>query len=154
MCGIKKPVKAGTSTFTWVVAGVIGLSVISTIIHRGDAPPSPTASAATSSAAPQPVPSKPKADPDFEVKKAATVASIELRSAMRNPASFEMVSVLQMPDKTVCYAYRAQNGYGGLNLEHAVLTSKGQLLAGDTDARRTAWNRNCASKVGRISKAI
>jgi hypothetical protein len=51
--------------------------------------------------------------------RAATGAKI-LKSSMRNPDSFKLSEVLVMSDGSVCYEYRAQNGFGGINVEHAV----------------------------------
>jgi hypothetical protein len=40
----------------------------------------------------------------------------QLRDSMRNPDSFKLSEALMMKDGAVCYEYRAQNGFGGMNL--------------------------------------
>lgn len=67
-----------------------------------------------------------------------------LRAVMRDPESFRLESVLLMDNGAICYEYRARNGFGGYNREHAVLRPKASAL--DTSAG--AWNRNCANKSG------
>jgi len=34
---------------------------------------------------------------------------------MRNPASFQVIKVIAMPYGSCCYAYRGQNGFGGMD---------------------------------------
>lgn len=103
---------------------------------------------------------KPTAKPPAETQSAdeapdpnllrAVVGAASLRSAMRNPASFQLSSVLIMPDKTVCYQYRAQNGFGGMNIEYAVLTPNAANLSTDAGL----WNRKCARKKGEDITAL
>jgi hypothetical protein len=80
----------------------------------------------------------------------AVVGAASLRNAMRNPDSFQLSSVLIMPDKSVCYQYRAQNGFGGLNVEYAVLTPK----ASNLNTSASLWNRQCAHKQGEDITAL
>jgi hypothetical protein len=69
--------------------------------------------------------------------------------SMRNPKSFELVSVLAMPSGAVCYRYRAQNGFGGLNVEQALLLKDGsRIKTSSMDGFRSAWAGGCAGKVG------
>ncbi len=75
---------------------------------------------------------------------AAELGAMTLRKAMRNPDSFQLSQVLLMPDGAVCYDYRAQNGFGGMNREYAVLTASGRLTANENGP----WNRECANKTG------
>ncbi len=75
---------------------------------------------------------------------AAELGAMTLRKAMRNPDSFQLSQVLLMPDGSVCYDYRAQNGFGGMNREYAVLRASGQLTANENGL----WNRECAHKTG------
>ena len=80
----------------------------------------------------------------------AVVGAASLRSAMRNPSSFQLSSVLIMSDKTVCYQYRAQNGFGGMNIEYAILTPNATNLSTDAGL----WNRKCARKQGEDITAL
>ena len=64
-----------------------------------------------------------------------------LQKAMRNPESFNLSSAILLKTGTVCYTYRAQNGFGGMNIENAV--PKGRILTNDED-----WNKTCANRLG------
>jgi hypothetical protein len=67
-----------------------------------------------------------------------------LRAAMRNPDSFKLASVHVKTTGAVCYSYRAQNGFGGMNLEYAA------LAPGSTGLKQnaSAWNSQCAHVPG------
>jgi hypothetical protein len=66
-----------------------------------------------------------------------------LKSMMRNSDSFVLESALIMSDgQTVCYTYRSENGFGGMNRENAVLS------AGTLRISRDDWDRLCAGKSG------
>ena len=67
-----------------------------------------------------------------------------LKESMRNPDSFKLSSAFFMPNNAVCYQYRAQNGFGGMNVEEAVLTPK-NALRND----RASWARYCAGRKGK-----
>jgi hypothetical protein len=79
----------------------------------------------------------------------AAVGAESIRKAMRDPDSFKLNSVLII-DKTraVCCEYRARNGFNGLNVGHAVLSTKGKLVTDEMDGFRPLWNRECAHKEG------
>lgn len=80
----------------------------------------------------------------------ARIGAIELRGAMRNPASFELVQALLMKDGTICYTYRAQNGFGGMNLEAGVMDAKsGHLKVDGVSGFESSWNHRCAHKTGK-----
>ncbi len=83
------------------------------------------------------------ADKAFNRKKGAAIGVVMLKSRMRNPDSFQLVSVLAMPKGRYCYEYRAQNGFGGMNVENAVLYEP-MILTTD----HAAWNKYCARKTG------
>ena len=71
-----------------------------------------------------------------------------LHESMRNPDSFKLSQALLMPDGTVCYQYRAQNGFGGVNVGHAALTPSGQFRSNEMEGFRALWNKLCANKSG------
>jgi hypothetical protein len=52
--------------------------------------------------------------------------------------------VLGMDDGTICYEYRAQNGFGGMNREVAALLPNAKALTTSS----VAWNTHCAHKNG------
>lgn len=67
-----------------------------------------------------------------------TAVGWSLKSAARDPDTLVVERALQNDKRTfVCVAYRAKNGFGGMNRERAVFTKMG----GDTSAR--TWNRKC-----------
>jgi hypothetical protein len=59
-----------------------------------------------------------------------------LRRAMRDPDSLKFEIVSDMADGSVCYTYRARNGFGGMNIGQAVMTPKAHLRKG---CRRHKW---------------
>lgn len=82
----------------------------------------------------------------------ATITAKELRSAMRNPDSFVLEEVL-MIDGThnLCFSYRAQNGFGGMNRERAVVDMKsGKTKLQSEGGFEHLWNTHCAGKRGTI----
>jgi hypothetical protein len=74
----------------------------------------------------------------------AALGASTIRAASRKPDSVSFDSVVVMKDGTACYAYRAQNGFGGMNREHAVLLPNTRRLATSAGA----WNAHCAHKQG------
>lgn len=74
----------------------------------------------------------------------AVVGAKTLRSSMRNPDSFSLMSVHIKNNGATCYRYRAQNGFGGMNLEFAVLVAGSRTF----NHNASAWNASCAHKEG------
>lgn len=81
-------------------------------------------------------------DANFEQQHAAAVGLAKLQYSMRNPDSFRVEFVHQMVSGVVCYRYRAQNGFGGMNVESAALVN-GRLHIGTEP-----WNAYCGGKYG------
>lgn len=79
----------------------------------------------------------------------ATMAAELVHRNLRNPDSFKLHSVLVTEKGAVCYEYRAQNGFGGMNLEHGVVDQKRSVftIEGQEDFE-PAWNRACRNKEG------
>lgn len=78
-----------------------------------------------------------------EARRLATVTAMAktLKDAMRNPPSFVLESAAANDDASViCLAYRAQNGFGGVNREGIVFA--GEKLAKDA----TAWKKHCTDQ--------
>ena len=88
-----------------------------------------------------------------EYVKRAALGAIMLKKSMRNPDSFKLDSALVI-DKTgaVCYDYRAQNGFGGINIGHAVLSGK-TFKTSEMSGFEQIWNRDCANKAGHETSA-
>jgi hypothetical protein len=53
-----------------------------------------------------------------------------------------------MKDGTVCYGYRPQNGFGGMNIGNAVFTPSGNFKTDEMDGFAPLWNKYCANKTG------
>lgn len=67
-------------------------------------------------------------------------AARAIKSALKNPSSAQWHTVLSNKDGSlICIEYGAQNGFGGMNREHAV------FLAGKASQAAKAWNTNCAN---------
>jgi hypothetical protein len=62
-----------------------------------------------------------------------------LKASLNDPASFDLVEALLMPDGTLCVTYRGTNAF------NAVLTKTSAL---STDLKVVDWNRYCAGKTG------
>ena len=67
-----------------------------------------------------------------------------IRKTMRDPDSLKFSSVGEMANGSSCYAYRARNGFGGMDPGHAVLTN-GAFLGDEDRGFAKAWNSHCLS---------
>jgi hypothetical protein len=74
-------------------------------------------------------------------------AAITLHERMRNPDSLKISKAIFMPDDTICFEYRAQNGFGGMENSTAILYA-GILLSGHDSATRQLWKANCPGHQG------
>lgn len=88
---------------------------------------------------------------DDEAIQKATIGAIALKKAMRDPESFKLESALVINDTgAVCYDYRARNGFGGVNVGHAVLASDGKRFkTNEEDGFTKLWNKECVNKTGK-----
>src|SRR5258705_3579545 len=137
--GCGKPFRV-TSGFTKLVGVLIlaafaigGISAIVTPEH-----PAPVLSAAEQAA-------KQKSEAAFQ---RAVAGAKQLKKSMRNPDSFKLSEALIMDDSAVCYEYRAQNGFGGMNVSHADLAPNDQFKSSDSPGYTTLWNKECGNKTG------
>lgn len=94
---------------------------------------------------------------DEAVQRAVAGAAV-LKKAMRNPDSFKLESALVIDRSgAVCYDYRAQNGFGGISVGHAVLAPDGKrflISENDGGVFTRLWNKECANKRGTESGAL
>lgn len=90
-----------------------------------------------------------KAKRDFQMNLAG-LATKDLKNGMKDPDSFELKSLLFMPNGTACYEYRATNSFGAHLIGQAVLTTKGRLLVHEQNGNVfvSAWNRECTVSGG------
>jgi hypothetical protein len=78
----------------------------------------------------------------------AVLGAKQLRASMRNPDSFKLGQTLVMDDGAVCYDYRAQNGFGGMNVGHAVLAPDNKFKSDESAGFHALWHKECAKKTG------
>lgn len=72
---------------------------------------------------------------------------VELDKRMRNPRSLNVSRAIFVSRRTICYEYRAQNGFGGLNVGNAIQV--GPLLVTESGKDfRQLWNEQCSGRVG------
>jgi hypothetical protein len=85
---------------------------------------------------------------DSKKETLALAGAMILKRNMRNPDRFKVESALVTPGETaVCYSYRAENGFGGLNYGRAVLDCKKETIKTNEMAGFSkAWNKNCANR--------
>lgn len=90
-----------------------------------------------------------KAKRDFQINLAGQAAKV-LKNGMKDPDSFELKSLLFMPNGTACYEYRATNSFGAHLAGKAVLTTKGSLLVHEQNGNVfvSAWNKECTVSGG------
>ena len=69
---------------------------------------------------------------------------------MKDPAAFELTSLVLKPDGTACYEFRGKNSFGATFPSAAVATPKGKLLMEERDKNAfvKAWNAGCTSAGG------
>ena len=73
-----------------------------------------------------------------------------LKKSARDPESFVLIRALAIDSKpSVCYDYRARNGFGGYSTEKAVQASKnGAIKTSSEDGFTQIWNRECGGLTG------
>jgi hypothetical protein len=72
----------------------------------------------------------------------AYLAARAVKASLRNPDSLSFEQILANDDGSViCLTYRAQNGFGGMNVEHVVFKD------GDPSQSHASWRANCAHKM-------
>jgi predicted amidophosphoribosyltransferase len=69
-------------------------------------------------------------------------AARKLKAAMKNPASFELVSALVMAGPTICMTYRSTNSFNAVVTERYTLNDKVSTTS------TAAWNKHCGGKTG------
>jgi hypothetical protein len=143
-CGAPKPAKQGSlgkKALVWIVIALaIGLLIDQTN-KRSDGGSSTV------------VPSTSPVDPMSQRVTAAAHALPLLRSMLRNPKSFELAAVGSPADGVACYEYRAQNGFGGLSVEHAVLVNHTMSIE-SSDGFPATWRKYCGKPVADITQDV
>jgi hypothetical protein len=77
-------------------------------------------------------------------ERTAYVGVFTLKTAMRNPDSFRLDSVHVSDAGVACIEYRAQNGFGGMNRESALIGNGYAAMSSDKPGDFVrAWNKEC-----------
>ena len=72
----------------------------------------------------------------------AYLAAKAVKASLRDPDSLSFEEILANDDGSViCMTYRAQNGFGGMNIEHVVFKD------GDPSQSHASWHPHCAGKM-------
>lgn len=74
--------------------------------------------------------------------------ALTLRGRMRNPDTFKISSAIVMPDNTVCYEYRSQNGFGGMGNGRAMLYAGILLSPALEEHHSKLWEMKCVGQSG------
>ncbi len=118
--------------------GALGIIVILAILDSIKDSKSTTRSNSTDS---REQASAEQSEQDAQITRAAMGAASVIAAA-RNPDSVKFSRVFVTKDGTACYLWRAQNGFGGMNKENAVLLPKAENLSQSV----ALWNSHCAKK--------
>ena len=125
--GARKPM-SWPKKFGIAFAAIFGLGVIGQVVTGG-------ASQNAQAESPQDKQTKHR---DY----AAYLSAKALKASLRNPDSLSFESILANEDGSViCMKYRAQNGFGGMNIGHVVFKN------GDPSESHASWHANCAGKI-------
>lgn len=126
-----------TFFFKTITIGVVATLVISGYMEGADTAHPKQA---------QPAELAKPADYDRNVD-AAIYGAAALKRSLRNPASFDLIDADVTRAGAVCYQYRAQNGFGGVNVSRAVRSANGKrMLTSEMDGFVPLYNRECAHK--------
>lgn len=133
-CG-KKP-KKSVGLGGYIVAGLV-LIIIFNLIGKKDDPPTP---------ADPLTPERLTVQREGEIQSARIKNTIRteriVKDALRDPKSVEWVSAETNEDgSVVCLVYRARNGFGGMNVEQAVMSDWKVSMNS-----KEAWAKNCSGK--------
>jgi hypothetical protein len=72
----------------------------------------------------------------------AAKGALALQAGMRDPDSFQLVTVADMQNGALCYEYRERNGFGGMDAGRAAMAKN--TVATDP----ASWKKNCGGKPG------
>lgn len=140
-CGHRRFTGSLVKFLAWFFGIIVGLGFVGAMSSKFG-PSTPAPSPAEQNA-------KRAADAIDEMKvERAVLGAKQLRDSMRNPDSFKLSQALIMDDGAVCYEYRAQNGFGGMNVGQAALSPKGKFKSSESEGFSALWKRECANKLG------
>lgn len=135
-----------------VLVAILVIALALKDVLRDD--PTPAKAAVTTPAPPKTPEQAAAEQQEMAASMRARLGLKALKDAARNPDSFKLVSA-RIIEKSyaVCYEYRAQNGFGGMNRGRAVLAADGKFLNDGMDGFTKAWNAQCTRPgydIGRV----
>ena len=152
-CGAKVKHKKPTSRTTKILGGLLGLSIIGGMLASQNAVETRKDADAARQAAM--TPEQRAAEEAAKAKRTAQIqlaaaGAITLKKGMKDPAAFELTSLILKPDGTACYEFRGKNSFGASFPSSAVATPKGKLLTQERDKNTfvKAWNDACTKDGG------
>ncbi len=134
-CGIKRPGKRGSRSL-WIVGSIGAAIALFNLIPTPSPRPRTRIDVANDA----------RRDADFEEDQQAATGAVLLRNSMRNPSKFDLSLVFIVDHEWFCYAYRAENGFGGMNLDRAVVHKEQLLIEADATG---PWMKHCKASKGR-----
>lgn len=135
-----QPPRRKTHPITWIIGGIFAIAVFSGVIEQYQRQQTEDRRVQLLTPEQRTAEDRAKAASTARLT-AARAAATALKQSLRDPASVQWESILVSDDaKTVCVAYRARNGFGGLNREIAVYHN------GKPSQSISSWNTWCAGK--------
>lgn len=142
-CGAKPPRRVGLLGWLFVIF------IFAPMVWIMASPAPETVSAAAPAVSPEEAArraAESAADKARSIRAAA--GAVAIKKAARNPDSVVLESAFHTVDGAVCYRYRAQNGFGGMNRAEAVLRKNDRMVGSGEAGFEAAWNAECAGKDG------
>lgn len=141
-CGAVRPKQ--TRAATWFIGAVAVFAIGGTILEANKSKVNyqTTATQAIAPQRPPPperTPAQLKADREINTVLAGARA---LKSAMKKPETFEIISASMIDGKVICYEYRARNSFNDRRTEYYVVTDT------VSNGKPETWNKYCAGKSG------
>jgi hypothetical protein len=78
----------------------------------------------------------------------AEIGVKQIYDSARNPDSIKFSEIIITTGHSICYNYRGQNGFGGMNNESAVLSNTGDFKHTGQNGFEKIWNKECAGTKG------
>ena len=135
-CGISKPGRHPSKfgTYLWAASVVVLVMLLAVDLGKDGPGPSPRRSSG-----------------ELQAAERAIGAARALRRSMRNPDSFSVISARAIGSDLVCFRYRAQNGFGGMNVEEAAVWGE-MPIAGP--AFTAEWQDKCRGAGSEVTQYV
>jgi hypothetical protein len=124
-----------------VVLGAI-IGVIAIVVWAETGSSTPADRAADGAADAVKVTARASADKLAERAYDAAKGALVVQREMRNPDSFQLITVGDMENGVLCYEFRSQNGFGGMTGGHA------SMVNNVVSVSEVKYKKDCAGKAG------